>query len=154
MTKVLVGEEMLIRARNPWARVGMSDKTYYYRHPQPWVVDPDRASAAQKHIWELFTAAVLESISKYPADGSFATLQARVKYIGSLLKGVKGAETVEGTKYLEYLPISAKETHPKVVFLKKVYGVEAPKSKKTRGKYVSVVKERLEELKKELKIPA
>jgi len=153
MTKVLVGEEMLIRARNPWAAVGMSDKTYYYRHPQPWVKDPSRASAAQKHIWELFTAAVLESIEKYPADGSFSTLRERVKYIGSLLKGVKGAEKLEGTKYEYYIPVSAKETHPKIVELKERYG-ETPKSKKARGEYVSLVKGKLEALKKELKIPA
>lgn len=87
MTKVLVFGQLKIMRENPWAKVGMSSKTYYLANPQPWVIDKSRASPAQKAVWEAFTRVAQESITHFPADGSFATLQKRVKWIGSQLRG-------------------------------------------------------------------
>jgi len=87
MTKVLVFGQLKIMRENPWAKVGMSSKTYYLARPQPWVLNKARASPAQRAVWEAFTKVAKESITHFPADGSFTTLQKRVKWIGSQLRG-------------------------------------------------------------------
>jgi len=87
MTKVLVFGQMKIMKENPWAKVGMSSKTYYLASPPPWVLDKSKASPAQRRVWEEFTRVAQESIKHFPADGSFTTLQKRVKWIGSQLRG-------------------------------------------------------------------
>ena len=109
MTKLVVFGALKILCENPWAKVGMSTKTYYLRNPQPWVIDPGRASPAQKAVWEAFTAAAQASIRDFPADGSFRTLINRVKSIGSKLRG-KTYTTPEMIR--KRLPKSAIETHP------------------------------------------
>lgn len=109
MTKVLVFGQLKIMRENPWAKVGMSSKTYYLANPQPWILDKARASPAQKEVWKAFTRVAKESIEKYPADGSFATLQKRVKWIGTQLRG-KVYTTAE--KIRARIPKSAIETHP------------------------------------------
>ena len=109
MTKVRVFGELKIMRANPWAKAGMSDKAYYLADPQSWVIDKARASPAQKKVWNAFTEVAKSSIEEFPADGSFATLQKRVKWIGSRLRG-KTYTTVE--KLRRRLPKSATADHP------------------------------------------
>jgi len=109
VSKVLLFGQLKIMRENPWAKVGMSGKTYYLANPQPWVLDKSRASPAQQKVWQEFSRVAAESIREFPADGSFATLQKRVKWIGSQLRG-KTYTTVEMLR--KRLPKSAIETHP------------------------------------------
>lgn len=104
MTKLMDG---MIEARNPWFPE-MSAKATYKRKPAPWVIDRNRASAAQKEVWKSLTRLADESIVKFPADGKFSTLKDRVKWIGSQLVGKAFAKVVK-------VPISALDTHPLVV---------------------------------------
>lgn len=109
MTKVLVFGQLKIMRENPWAKVGMSSKTYYLADPQPWVIDKSKASPAQRKVWEEFARVARESITHFPADGSFTTLQKRVKWIGSQLRG-KVFTTAEALR--KRIPESAVESHP------------------------------------------
>ncbi len=109
MSKVLVFGQLKIMRENPWAKVGMSGKTYYLANPQPWVLDKSRASPAQQAVWKEFTRVASESITHFPADGSFATLQKRVKWIGSQLRGKMFTSRAALEKRI---PKSAIESHP------------------------------------------
>ena len=111
MTKVLVFGQLKIMRENPWAKVGKSTKTHYLANPQPWVIDKNRASEAQKAVWDDFTEIAKKSIEVYPADGSFATLQKRVEWIGKQMRELDKVYTTK-ERLLKRAPKSITEGHP------------------------------------------
>ena len=101
----------MVVADNPWFPVGMSKKQYYFRIGPPWMYDKARASVAQQDVWANFAKVARASIKDYPADGSFSTLQTRVKSIGSSLRGYVSPHT-NLAKMERRVPISAIPGHP------------------------------------------
>lgn len=102
------GTPMLLK-KNPWARVGMSSRGHYLANPPSFVLNKALMSPAQKQAQGAFARAARASIKDFPADGSFATLQRRVKSIGSKLRG----KVYTSRARLEArLPQSATPDHP------------------------------------------
>jgi hypothetical protein len=87
MTKVLVFGTPMILCSNPWAAVGMSAKGHYLRNYAKWMKNKALASDAQKAVWKAFTDVARQSLTAVPPDGTFTTLQKRVKWIGQQLRG-------------------------------------------------------------------
>jgi len=120
---MVIEDQIMIRARNPWLKVGMAKKPYYVRKPQPWVLDKSKLSLGQRTVNDAFTRKVYESIKNFPADGTLATLKNRVEWIGAQMRSIKGYDTIDKLKVK--VPLSAKESHPAVAELAKRYGVSA-----------------------------
>ena len=109
----------MVCAENPWFPVGMSSKQYYFRAGPPWMYNKARASPAQQDIWSNFARVAKASIKDYPADGTFSTLQTRVKSIGSSLRGYVSPYT-NLAKIEMRVPISAVPGHPMRAKLERV----------------------------------
>ena len=125
MAEIEVFGQKMILARNPWLKAGMAKKSYYLREPQEWVLDKSKLSAGQKRVNEKFTELVYRSIKNFPADGTLKTLKRRVKWIGAQMKDekIKGYDTIDKLKVK--VPITASDSHPKVLEIAERYGVSA-----------------------------
>jgi len=99
------GDVAFYTRRNPWAAVGMSLKAVLECKIPATAANP---TPAQEEVRRGFAGIAKQSIINYPADGTFATLIARVKWIGSQLAGKVYARQV-------IVPASALPTHPAVV---------------------------------------
>lgn len=82
----IFGTPKLVKT-NPWALVGMSKKSHYLATPMPWCFDKTKFSAAQLAAQKRFAEVVREVSAAIPSDGTFTTLQKRVRSIGEKLRG-------------------------------------------------------------------
>lgn len=103
MGKFMRGDTMMYKRHNAWADVGMSTKAEIECR-----VPTKEATVFQQRARNALIDAAERSIHEFPADGTFRTLMARVKWIGKQLRGKVHAKRV-------YVPQSAIAEHPAII---------------------------------------
>jgi len=102
----IMGNELIIKDNPSRRSKFFKGKGMILSRLPPWAFNLDALSLAQKRAVLAFARVASEAASKYPADGTIATLDARREYIAKELAGktyegkvakveVKGAERIK-----------------------------------------------------------